>query len=74
MTVISIWIPSITSTYSDWSVKADEWLLASRLPGLLPPAVAEGHKFLARLWDEYEVMSNEWYIPYVNKIKEMVSG
>lgn len=71
MTVTSIWSPSITSTYSGWSVQPDEWLLASRLPGLLHSSVTEGHTFLARLWDEVEVMSDEQYTTYVNKLKKI---
>lgn len=38
---------------------------------MLPPTVAEGHKSLARLWAEVEVMSDEWYVAYVNKLKEI---
>lgn len=40
---------------------------------MLSPAVAEGHKFLARLWDEVEVMSDEGYVTYVNKLKEILA-
>lgn len=49
MAIISVWTPSITSTYSDWSVKSDEWLLASMLPGLLHTVAAERHKILSML-------------------------
>ncbi|KAK2525735.1 Epm2a [Columba livia] len=51
---------SATSTCSDWSVKSDDWLLPSLLPGLLCTAVAEGHEISSRRWDyTVEIMADE---------------